>query len=74
MKLKIGNRHTVEVKSLEEASRVYCDLRDQSGEGSSTWPEGKIDRKFRVSYNGKVWDREWMAGDLPVFDPYAQVA
>lgn len=73
MKLKIGNRHTVEVKSLEEASRVYCELRDESGEGSRTWPEGKVGQ-HRISYNGKVWDRLALAGAEVVFNPYAQVA
>lgn len=73
MQLKIGKRYLIEVASLEEASRVYCELRDESGEGGSTWPEGKVGQ-HRISYNGKVWMRAWTAGEEPVYDPYAQVA
>jgi hypothetical protein len=73
MKLIIGRRHSIDVASLEEASRVYCELRDESGEGGSTFPEGKVG-KHRISYNGKVWLGAWTAGEEPVYNPYAQVA
>jgi len=73
MQLKIGKRHLIEVTSLAEASRIYCELRDESGEGSSTWPEGQVGQ-HRISYNGKVWLGKWESSATPVFDPYAQVA
>ena len=73
MKLIIGRRHSINVASLEEASRIYCTLRDESGEGGSTWPEGKVGA-HRISYNGKVWLGKWESGAKPVFDPYAEVA
>ena len=73
MNLQIGKRHNIKVASLEEASRIYCTLRDESGEGGSTFPEGKVG-DHRISYNGKVWLGKWKVGDKPVFDPYAQVA
>lgn len=55
--------------SLAEASKYYLDVQDQSGEGASTFKDGKIvdgRKKLRVSYNGRVWD-----GETIVFDPYA---
>jgi hypothetical protein len=73
MKLTIGKRFSAQVASLEEASRIYCKQRDLSGEGASTFPEGKVD-KYRISYNGKVWIGKWQAGMAPVFNPYAEVA
>ena len=53
--LKIGRRERVAVCSLAEASRVYGRVRDESGEGSSTFPAGRVG-KLRISYNGRVWD------------------
>lgn len=72
MKLTIGKRHSVAgivpqgpiSAQLAEASRIYCQLRDESGEGASTFPEGRA-AIYRVSYNGKVW-----LGANVVYDPY----
>ena len=63
MKLTIGRRIKggLEVSSLEEASRVYSQLRDESLEGASTWPDGKLktdNGTYRISYNGRVWDAQ----------------
>ena len=69
--LVIGRRHRVWVHSLQQASEVYCKLRDESGEGSRTWPEGRVGKHY-ISYNGRVWakpSRQWNAGDLPAYDP-----
>jgi len=75
--LKIGRRHTVRVLSLEDASCVYQQLRDESGEGGSTFPDGELtigNRIYRVSYNGKVWaNMEWKSGDAPAYSPYDAV-
>jgi hypothetical protein len=74
--LVIGRRHRVLVHSLQQASEVYCKLRDESDEGSRTWPEGRVGKHF-ISYNGKVWSkpsRLWQSGDEPVYDPYSEVA
>ena len=73
MKLTIGNRHSIEgiiphgpvSAQLAEASRVYCHLRDESGEGASTFPEGRA-AIYRISYNGRVW-----LGKSVVYDPRA---
>ena len=72
MKLTIGRRHSIEVASLEEASRIYCELCDEAGEGYRTWPEGRVG-KHRISYNGKVWLGAWTPGAEPVYDPCAAV-
>jgi hypothetical protein len=45
-----------------------------SGEGASTFPNGKIigaDGPHYVSYNGKVWKGKWVEGKKPVYNPYA---
>jgi hypothetical protein len=60
--LRIGRRLTQPVASLSEAINIYNDLRDQSGEGGSTFPTGSVGR-YKISYNGRLWD-----GDNPV-DP-----
>jgi hypothetical protein len=76
--LKIGRRATLAVSSIAQASAEYSRLRDESGEGASTFPNGSllIDGKFYcISYNGKVWKNEtWRTDSVPVFDPYAAVA
>ena len=76
--LEIGTRFSRPCNSFAEASALYCALRDESGEGVSTFPEGKIRADAggrttaRVSYNGKVWPRwEWQPTMTPLFDPYA---
>jgi len=70
MQLQIGaNRYPV--ASLAEASALYSELRDDSGEGASTWPTGHIvGTDMQVSYNGKVFQGRWFAGKKPVYDPY----
>ena len=54
MMLKIGRRATVYVATLAEASEVYQKLRAESGEGYSTFPDGRVG-VYRISYNGNVW-------------------
>ena len=46
--------------SLADASRMFSVLRDQSGEGASTFPSPRIKDAFgkivgRFSYNGRIW-------------------
>ena len=59
VKLTIGRRIQVMVPSIEVAVAVFERARDESGEGASTWPDGKIltddGRSHRISYNGRVW-------------------
>jgi len=72
MTLAIGRRMTLQVRDLIEASREYQRVRDQSGEGASTFPEGRVkgaSGSYRVSYNGRVWlSRKWTEGDKPVLE------
>lgn len=71
MLLKIGTRHIESLKAntlegcIAQAMRTYIRLRDESGEGGSTFEKGIIliqDPQtgepveiFEVSYNGRVW-------------------
>ena len=79
MKLFIGQK-MFRVASFVEASDTYRERRKLSGEGASTFPEGKVRDDAgvviaRVSYNGKVWPPvEWSNGLRPIFDPYSTVA
>lgn len=57
-------RYTCE--TIREARNEYCRLRDESGEGASTFNEGIIEHerdKYRVSYNGRIWN-----GDDLIFE------
>lgn len=64
-----------DVADFAEASRVFSHLRDESGEGASSWPEGQLRShgvKFaRISYNGRIWDAhtEWTPDTRPLYDP-----
>ena len=74
MKLRIGNRLTVEVKDLSEASRIYCETRDLSGEGASTFPVGRLPGHY-ISYNGRVWrglPSKRKSADAPVREAYVR--
>jgi hypothetical protein len=71
--LTIGKRHRIAVSSIAEASAIYCQLRDEADEGSSTWPNGRVG-DFYISYNGKVWTqppKDWQISCTPIYNPYA---
>jgi len=81
MLLKIGRgsrkrtKQPIVCATFEEASKAYSQLRDESGEGASTWPEGRVYRGTqqigRISYNGRVWKpKPWGPTDEPIYDPY----
>ena len=58
--LRIARMVKVPCESLAEASAAYCAVRDESGEGSSTFPNGIVivdggAQRLVVSYNGKIW-------------------
>lgn len=60
MRLFIEGRLSREVATLQEASVRYEAVRDESGEGASTFPDGDVldadGRSIaRISYNGRVW-------------------
>lgn len=77
LSLIIPGRLIVPVRDIAHASGIYADERAASGEGGSTFPDGKIMAAgkvlARVSYNAKVWaPNKWTPGAVPLFDPYAQ--
>lgn len=74
--LTIPRRKPVEVADFAEASRLYAEARDKSGQGASRFPEGAIieggEVIARLSYNAKVWaPGPWKSGAEPLFDPYS---
>ena len=66
-KLMIGRRVKVMVPSLKVASDVFQRVRDESGEGCSTFPDGVVTAddgaKYRISYNGRVWNGQTIVTD-----------
>lgn len=58
--LRIGKRHCVMYPSIKDAVAAYNELRDDSCEGASTFPEGTLskwgEKNLYISYNGRVWD------------------
>lgn len=73
--MRLG-RKVYPVRSLADASRIFCAARDAYSDGASSTPLPIILRNGvqwgHVSYNGRVWaflpDR-WIAGAKPVYDP-----
>lgn len=72
----IPGRARADVASLAEASAFYATVRDESGEGGSTFPCGIVRRGAQtvghLSYNACIWakpSRDWNPGDAPLFDP-----
>lgn len=59
--LVIGRRGSYPVFDFADASGLYSKLRDESGEGASTWPNGKLRLDgvdYVISYNGRIWQGE----------------
>jgi hypothetical protein len=70
---------TYRPSTFAEASAIYADLRDKSGEGASTFRDTTIMQGgaavARISYNAKVWPaKEWASGDVPLYSPYPVAA
>lgn len=58
VKLGIALRHIETYPTAADARDAYERLRDESGEGASTWPDGVIyigRKKIYLSYNGRAW-------------------
>jgi hypothetical protein len=73
--LQIGNRY-IKVRSLAEASEIYCSARDKSGLGMNDMPDGVIWHgnvsTATISYNGKVWPLQIsLSKPQPLYNPYA---
>lgn len=72
MMLKMKGEPLTPVTSFKEASHIYQDRRDDSGEGASTFDFGKVVGSggkilAHVSYNGRVWAGK--AGDKLLYCP-----
>lgn len=75
MKLFIGTKLIGEFATFAEASAAFCKRRDASGEGASTFPNGRLLPGHFISYNGKVWKLKQTGFDLDaVYSPYAHRA
>lgn len=71
-------RGTTFAGSLADLSRAYSRLRDQSGEGASTFPTATVldERNHTagfISYNGRIWaenpdDVRGMPNATPIYD------
>ena len=58
---------------VQDASRIYCEKRDASGKGASSFPNGEWNG-MHISYNGKVWESaDWPNARL-VYSPYCEAA
>jgi hypothetical protein len=58
--LRIGREQHV-VADLRAAVALHAELRDDSGMGARDWPPCSVTaegKRYRVSYNGRVWDGE----------------
>lgn len=75
MKLTIKNKQ-YEVDTIEQASKLYCDIRDKSGYGASSFTPVVIRDNGNpiayISYNGKVWQGVDFLGtnNALLFNPY----
>jgi hypothetical protein len=69
--LEIPNYGRWPITSFEEASGIYCGVRENTGLGASGFPAGEVLADdvpiARVSYNGRVWKPgPWSIGDQPL--------
>lgn len=65
--LTIGRRE-YPVASVDEASRLYQQLRDQSELGASRWPQGRLSNGWTISYNGRVWHGETLVSEAASYE------
>lgn len=65
-------RNELRQGDLKWLSECYCEIRDESGEGCSTFRPvnvyvcGTVDVVGHISYNGRVWDKPVSNGGLSV--------
>ena len=65
--LTIG-RHKYAVASVDEASKLYQQLRDRSGLGASRWRAGRLSNGMTISYNGRVWRGETLVSEAVAYE------
>lgn len=65
-----GNSYVAD--TLELASKIYCRVRDESGEGNSTFPKPAVRNGKSIigtfSYNGRIWSTPAEVGSVLIFD------
>lgn len=65
--LTIGRRFKGTFDTTAAAQVQYCTLRDESGEGASTFPDGSVvdgeGNDCRISYNGRLWTGKFYSPD-----------
>jgi hypothetical protein len=60
--------------TLKELSELYCEIRDETGEGCSTFRPvnvciaGTGEVIGHISYNGRVWDQSWEMSSIACLD------
>jgi hypothetical protein len=58
--------------TLELASKIYCRVRDESGEGNSTFPKPTIRNGKSIigvfSYNGRIWSNDGASNQVLIYD------
>lgn len=74
MRLRHKGHPVIQVTSYREASAIFQDRRDISGEGGSTFNDGIVlagnSPVARISYNGRVWPgTRYVPDDRPLHDP-----
>jgi hypothetical protein len=71
--VQVGNRR-FQVKSLKEASELFCKARAAFGKGASETPIVLVvnshgDTIGSISFNGRIWPPgEWHPGQEPIYD------
>ncbi len=66
---------THKAETLKELSEAYCRVRDDSGEGMSTFRNAIVKQNGKVvgyiSYNGRIWPgTTYQAGAIPLYDSW----
>jgi hypothetical protein len=73
MILKMKGYPTVEIADFAEASKVFCERREESGLGFRDFVDGFVyegkKKVARISYNGRVWPPgPYKEGQVPLWD------
>lgn len=74
MKLHMEGFKPIAVADFAEASHIYSERREDSGEGASTFAGGDVHDEDgvhigRISYNGRIWaPGPFDPNDTPIWD------
>lgn len=63
---------THKAETLKELSEIYSRVRDESGEGNSTFPKPTVRNGKSIigvfSYNGRIWSGDSAPGSVLIYD------